>query len=87
MSKLPSELPPEIVRISWLLGYWEGVGQGQYPNSSNFSFIQQLEFNNDGRPFIDYESKSWELNADGTPGKPLHSKKVFGNQAKAQVLR
>jgi len=77
MSKLPSELPPEIVRISWLLGHWEGVGQGQYPNSSNFSFIQQLEFNNDGRPFIDYESKSWELNADGTAGKPMHSEKGF----------
>ena len=77
MSKLPSELPPEIVRISWLLGHWEGVGQGQYPNSSNFSFIQQLEFNNDGRPFIDYESKSWELNADGTAGEPLHSEKGF----------
>lgn len=77
MSKLPSELPPEIVRISWLLGHWEGVGQGQYPNSSNFSFIQQLEFNNDGRPFIDYESKSWELNSDGTAGKPLHSEKGF----------
>jgi len=77
MSKLPSELPPEIVRISWLLGHWEGVGQGQYPNSSNFSFIQQLEFNNDGRPFIDYESRSWELNADGSAGKPLHSEKGF----------
>jgi len=77
MSKLPSELPPEIVRISWLLGHWEGVGQGQYPNSSNFSFIQQLEFNNDGRPFIDYESKSWELNSDGSAGKPLHSEKGF----------
>jgi hypothetical protein len=77
MSKLPSELPAEIVRISWLLGHWEGVGQGQYPNSSNFSFIQQLEFNNDGRPFIDYESKSWELNADGTAGEPLHSEKGF----------
>jgi len=77
MSKLPSELPPEIVRISWLLGHWEGVGQGQYPNSSNFSFIQQLEFNNDGRPFIDYESKSWELNADGSAGKPMHSEKGF----------
>jgi hypothetical protein len=77
MSKLPSELPPEIVRISWLLGHWEGVGQGQYPNSSNFSFIQQLEFNNDGRPFIEYESKSWELKADGSAGKPLHSEKGF----------
>jgi hypothetical protein len=77
MSKLPSELPPEIVRISWLLGHWEGVGQGQYPNSSNFSFIQQLEFNNDGRPFIDYESKSWELKADGSAGEPLHSEKGF----------
>lgn len=77
MSKLPSELPPEIVRISWLLGHWEGVGQGQYPNSSNFSFIQQLDFNNDGSSFINYESKSWELNSDGSAGKPMHAEKGF----------
>ncbi|MFM1986004.1 MAG: hypothetical protein RIS18_221 [Actinomycetota bacterium] len=77
MSKLPSELPPEIVRISWLLGHWEGVGQGQYPNSNNFSFIQQIEFKNEGQTFIDYESKSWELNPDGTAGQPLHVEKGF----------
>ena len=77
MSKLPSELPPEIVRISWLLGHWEGVGEGQYPNSKSFSFIQQLEFINDGRPFINYESRSWQLNSDGTSGEPMHSEKGF----------
>ncbi len=77
MNKLPSELPEEIVRISWLLGTWEGVGQGQYPNSSNFSFIQQLTFSNDGRPFLHYESKTWNLNDDGSAGKPMHSEKGF----------
>jgi hypothetical protein len=77
MSKLPSELPSEIVRLSWLLGHWEGVGQGQYPNSKNFSFIQQLEFSNDGRPFLNYESKTWELKDDGSAGKPMHSEKGF----------
>jgi len=77
MAKLPSELPPEIVRISWLLGHWEGEGEGQYPNSKSFSFIQQLEFINDGRPFINYESRSWQLNSDGTSGEPMHSEKGF----------
>jgi len=77
MSKLPSELPPEIVRISWLLGHWEGVGQGQYPNSESFTFVQQISFENDGRLFINYESKSWELTADGFAGKPMHSEKGF----------
>jgi hypothetical protein len=77
MSKLPSELPPEIVRISWLLGHWEGVGQGQYPNSQSFTFVQQLSFENDGRSFLNYESKSWELTADGFAGKPMHSEKGF----------
>ena len=77
MSKLPSELPPEIVRISWLLGHWEGVGQGQYPNSQSFTFVQQISFENDGRSFINYESKSWELTDDGFAGKPMHSEKGF----------
>ena len=77
MSKLPSQLPPEIVRISWLLGHWEGVGQGQYPNSKNFSFIQQLEFKNNGDSYLEYESKSWELNPDGFAGQSLHLEKGF----------
>ena len=77
MTKLPSELPSEVVRISWLLGMWEGVGQGQYPNSNNFSFVQQIEFTNDGQSFLNYESKSWNLNSDGTSGEPLHTEKGF----------
>ncbi len=77
MNKLPSQLPSEIVRISWLLGMWEGVGQGQYPNSKNFSFIQQMEFTNDGQNYINYESKSWELKEDGTSGDALHFEKGF----------
>ena len=77
MSKLPSQLPPEIVRISWLLGHWEGVGQGQYPNSKNFSFIQQIEFKNNGDLHLEYESKSWEFDPDGFSGQSLHLENGF----------
>jgi hypothetical protein len=86
MSKLPSQLPPEIVRISWLLGHWEGVGQGQYPNSKNFSFIQQLEFKNNGDSYLEYESKSWELNPDGFAGQSLHLEKGFWRPGESSTV-
>lgn len=72
-----SSVPDELVRLSWLLGDWEGTGRGHYPGIDDFSFVQQAEFRNDGRPFISYVSRSWSLNDDGTVGKPLATESGF----------
>ena len=68
---MPSQLPLEVLPISWMLGAWRGHGKGGYPNVADFSFVQEVTVTTDGRPFLIYESRSWELDDDGRVGRPL----------------
>ena len=67
MDKLPSEVMP----LSWLIGSWVGVGLGTYPTIADFRFGQEVVFACDGRPFINYVSRSWLLDEEGERIKPL----------------
>ncbi len=80
------QLPEDLVRLSWLLGDWEGTGRGHYPGIEDFSFVQQAEFRNDGRPFISYFSRTWLLNEDGTVGRALATESGFWRLPKPDVV-
>ena len=66
-----TELPPEVMPISWLLGSWVGVGLGTYPTIEDFRFGQEVVFSCDGRPFISYVSRSWLIDDNGERVRPL----------------
>jgi len=76
-SPLPSELPEELLSLSWLLGTWVGVGTGQYPGIEDFRFGQEISFATDGRPFMAYISRSWLLDEAGERVKPLATETGF----------
>lgn len=61
---LPSELPAEIVKLSWLLGNWEGSGQISYPGEEDLDFVQQVRFESDGSGSIKVYSHFWKLETD-----------------------
>ena len=68
---LPSQLPQDILPMSWLLGAWRGAGQGGYPGQEGFAFVQEVVFTTDGRPFLHYHSRTTRLMADGSLGEQL----------------
>jgi THAP4-like, heme-binding beta-barrel domain len=68
--EIPADLHPDLTPIAFLLGHWQGNGHGDYPTIDAFEFAQELAFTHDGRPFLYYLSRSWELDADGQPGRP-----------------
>ena len=74
---LPSDLPQELLPLSWLLGTWVGVGTGQYPGIEDFRFGQEISFATDGRPFMAYISRSWLLDEAGERVKPLATETGF----------
>ncbi len=63
-------IPETLVPLSWLIGTWVGVGLGQYPGIDEFRFGQEMTFATDGRPFLQYTSRSWILNDVGEQIKP-----------------
>ena len=67
----PGEPHPVLAPIAFLLGRWEGAGVGGYPTIESFQFGQEITFGHNGKPFLSYVSRTWLLDADGKPGRPL----------------
>jgi hypothetical protein len=70
--EIPADLEPALLPLAFLLGEWAGVGLGQYPTIADFRFGQELSFGYvPGKPFLDYESRSWLIDEDGQKVRPL----------------
>lgn len=59
-----SHIPEQLAHLSWLIGRWGGIGEGGYPTVEPFRYEQVVEFACDGRPFLEYRSISWLVDAD-----------------------
>ena len=73
---IPDGLHQDLYPLAWLVGTWRGKGQGEYPNTSPFTFEQEVTFNHDGRPFLTYFSRSW-LVEDGKGAHPSRTRDRF----------
>jgi len=62
---------PDLAPLRFLLGRWEGVGVGGYPTIESFQFGQELSFGHNGKPYLIYASRTWLLDAEGRPVRPL----------------
>ncbi len=77
MFEIPANLHPACVPLAFLLGVWEGEGVVEYPTIQRKLFSQRVEFNQNGKPFLHYISRTWELEPDGTVLGPLNMETGF----------
>ncbi len=63
--EIPENIHPLCARLAWIIGTWAGNGHGEYETIEPFEFGQELIFQQDGRPFIHYLSRSWIVDAEG----------------------
>ena len=62
MINLPTDLPSELVPLSWLIGVWEGTGVVEYAigdRQIRQEFGQRVSFSHDGQPYLNYSSHTW----------------------------
>jgi hypothetical protein len=62
---------PDLAPLRFLLGRWEGAGVGGYETIESFQFGQEIVFSHNGKPYLIYTSRSWALDAEGMPSRPL----------------
>jgi hypothetical protein len=75
--EIPSGLHKDVVPLAFLLGTWEGAGVHDFPGSEKCNFGQELVFRHDGRPFLEYRSRTWVLNEQGDRVRPLENEHGF----------
>lgn len=67
---MDAEVHPDLAKLSFLIGRWEGVGVAGYAEEEEFQFGQKIEFAaRGGLPYLDYNSRAWRMKADGTLGE------------------
>jgi THAP4-like, heme-binding beta-barrel domain len=66
--ELTPDLPPALVPVAWLLGTWQGAGVIGYPGQPEAQFGQQVVFAHHGGDYLTYDSRLYEIDAEGTVG-------------------
>jgi hypothetical protein len=69
--ELDVSLPPALAPLAWLVGRWEGAGVVGYPTIESAHFGQEIVCSHDGRPFLEWQSRTWLLDAAGEKLRPL----------------
>ena len=77
MFEIQADLHPDLLPLAFLLGRWEGAGVGGYPTIEDFQFGQEIEFSHNGKPFLSYVSRTWLLDEEGNPVRPLATETGF----------
>ena len=79
MIDLDTNLPSELVPLSWLIGVWEGTGVVGYDvgdEPRTYEFGHRLSFSHDGLPVLNYTSYTWLIepgsaSGEAPPAQPL----------------
>jgi hypothetical protein len=75
---LPTDLPAELVPLSWLLGVWEGTGVIDYHDRADaVEFTHRVSFSHDGGSSLNYSATANLVSADGERGAALVSEVGF----------
>jgi len=68
--ELPTDLPADLVPLSWLVGVWEGTGVIDYEASGHRfdgEFAHRVSFSHDGGPYLNYSAQAWLLGDERVP--------------------
>lgn len=77
MIEIPSDLHRDVVPLAFLLGTWEGAGVYDFPGAEKCNFGQEVVFRHDGRPFLEFRSRTWVLDNEGEKVRPLENEHAF----------
>jgi hypothetical protein len=75
--EIPTDLTPELVPLSWLIGSWEGTGRLGEGEADDEFFWQRVSFTQNGLPFLEYRSETWITDENGVKLRPLTCESGF----------
>jgi hypothetical protein len=77
-------LHPDVRALAFLLGRWEGSGEGVWPPGGPFRYGEEMTFEHAGDAFLLYAQRSWSAD----DGSSLHFERGFfrpGGEGRVEV--
>jgi THAP4-like, heme-binding beta-barrel domain len=83
---IPENLHPDLMPLAWIIGTWRGKGKAEYPGMKAINYAQEVSFNHDGQNYLNYFSRTWEIDDDNEIIKPHDSEVGFWRVRDKEVL-
>ena len=64
---------PDLAELSFLVGTWRGVGEGEWPRGEPFTYGEELTYEHAGDAYLLYAQRSWSLDDES----PIHFERGF----------
>ncbi|RRD46436.1 FABP family protein [Tessaracoccus sp. OH4464_COT-324] len=74
--EVPEGLDPKLTALGWLVGSWEGEGNGTDHEGNDFRFEQRIQFWPGGGGYLYYLAQAFQL-VDGKPGDLIEMETGF----------
>ncbi len=74
--EIPEGLNPKLAALGWLVGVWEGNGNGVDHEGNDFTFHQRIEFQHNGHDYLYYLAQTHRLDGE-TIGEALFMETGF----------
>jgi hypothetical protein len=71
MFEIDSRINPELLPVAWLIGHWEGTGNGRELGGDDFQFTVQADFTENGGNYLHYILQLFETDEEGRPVQSL----------------
>jgi hypothetical protein len=65
---IATELNPALAPVAFLLGTWQGEGEGQYSTVKPFRYREEIRFSHNGKAFLIYSQRTQAIDT----GQPMH---------------
>lgn len=75
--EVPEGLNPKLTALGWLVGRWEGTGNGTDHEGNSFEYEQRIEFSHNGGDYLFYAAQSFLLGEEGAEPVPLSMESGF----------
>ncbi|MCL1923025.1 MAG: FABP family protein [Propionibacteriaceae bacterium] len=71
MYEIDSHMDPHLLGVAWMIGHWEGTGNGRLKGEEDHGFSLTIDFTENGGNYLHYIMQFFDVDDQGNPSESL----------------